>query len=109
MKSFPIKRNKHIIQYVDVYKVIKTYLISFSVFRENMFNIIKFVYVKFSILSLILCVMFVDWHKFGDRFPYNWAKLCSLHSECPYDMCKTPFKAACIDKVCKCRFYKIEN
>lgn len=77
-------------------------------FKKNMLKIIKFVNVRIIFLSLFLFAMNVE-GQFPGQFQRNWAKPCSLHSDCSNDMCKPPFKPACLDYMCMCRFFKIEN
>lgn len=84
-----------------------------------MFTVIKFVYVKIIFLFLsffamnidgrFLFAMHTDGRRFEGQFQHNWVKPCSLHSDCPDDMCKPSFNPTCIEWMCKCRFIKIEN
>lgn len=71
--------------------------------KENMIEIIKFIFVRVISLSLFLFVITIDAHiLFKQYWNDNWSKYCLIHSDCPYDMCKPPFKEYCIDKRCKC-------
>nr|QQO74716.1 nodule-specific cysteine-rich peptide L48 [Lens culinaris] len=65
------------------YTLIKSYNIS-KTQMGNMIEIIKFVYFLIIFLSLILATKNID--TFVD---------CTLHSDCPFDLCPFPLKPRC--------------